>query len=77
MIEKPRSDTASFSWLASWRIYVQPASLRMLFLGFAAGLPLLLVVRSHFKHQIVQNLCKLAVVVALLFLTQHLPQAML
>jgi PAT family beta-lactamase induction signal transducer AmpG len=43
MIEKPRSDTASFSWLASWRIYVQPASLRMLFLGFAAGLPLLLV----------------------------------
>ena len=43
MIEKPRSDIASFSWLASWRIYVQPASLRMLFLGFAAGLPLLLV----------------------------------
>jgi PAT family beta-lactamase induction signal transducer AmpG len=43
MIEKHRSDTASFSWLASWRIYVQPASLRMLFLGFAAGLPLLLV----------------------------------
>jgi len=43
MNEKPSSDTASFSWLASWRIYVQPASLRMLFLGFAAGLPLLLV----------------------------------
>lgn len=43
MIEKPSSDAASFSWLASWRIYVQPASLRMLFLGFAAGLPLLLV----------------------------------
>ncbi len=43
MIEKPSSDAASFSWLASWRIYLQPASLRMLFLGFAAGLPLLLV----------------------------------
>ena len=43
MIEKPSSDAASFSWLASWRIYVQPASLRMLFLGFSAGLPLLLV----------------------------------
>ena len=43
MNEKPSSDTAAFSWLASWRIYVQPASLRMLFLGFAAGLPLLLV----------------------------------
>ena len=43
MIEKPSSDAASFSWLASWRIYGQPASLRMLFLGFAAGLPLLLV----------------------------------
>jgi len=43
MNEKPSSDTSSFSWLASWRIYAQPASLRMLFLGFAAGLPLLLV----------------------------------
>ena len=43
MNEKPSSDAAAFSWLASWRIYVQPASLRMLFLGFAAGLPLLLV----------------------------------
>ena len=43
MNEKPSSDSASFSWLASWRIYMQPASLRMLFLGFAAGLPLLLV----------------------------------
>jgi len=43
MIEKPSSDATSFSWLASWRIYAQPASLRMLFLGFAAGLPLLLV----------------------------------
>ena len=43
MNEKPNSNTASFSWLASWRIYLQPASLRMLFLGFSAGLPLLLV----------------------------------
>ena len=43
MNEKPSSDAAAFSWLASWRIYLQPASLRMLFLGFAAGLPLLLV----------------------------------
>jgi len=38
-----KTSTASFSWLASWRVYLQPASLRMLLLGFAAGLPLLLV----------------------------------
>ncbi len=31
------------SWLASLRVYLQPASLRMLSLGFSAGLPLLLV----------------------------------
>ncbi|MFO6420565.1 AmpG family muropeptide MFS transporter [Hylemonella sp. W303a] len=31
------------SWLAAWRIYLEPATLRMLALGFAAGLPLLLV----------------------------------
>ena len=31
------------SWLASLKIYLQPTSLRMLALGFAAGLPLLLV----------------------------------
>ena len=30
-------------WLAAWRVYLEPASLRMLALGFAAGLPLLLV----------------------------------
>jgi PAT family beta-lactamase induction signal transducer AmpG len=30
-------------WWAAWRVYVQPASLRMLSLGFSAGLPLLLV----------------------------------
>jgi len=31
------------SWRETWRVYLQPASLRMLALGFAAGLPLLLV----------------------------------
>jgi len=31
------------SWRETWRVYVQPASVRMLLLGFAAGLPLLLV----------------------------------
>jgi len=29
--------------MAAWRVYLEPASLRMLTLGFAAGLPLLLV----------------------------------
>ena len=38
-----KTSTASFSWLESWRVYLQPASVRMLLLGFAAGLPLLLV----------------------------------
>ena len=31
------------SWAASLKVYLEPASLRMLFLGFSAGLPLLLV----------------------------------
>jgi PAT family beta-lactamase induction signal transducer AmpG len=31
------------SWADTWRAYLQPASLRMFALGFAAGLPLLLV----------------------------------
>ena len=31
------------SWLAALRVYLEPSSLRMLTLGFAAGLPLLLV----------------------------------
>lgn len=31
------------SWLEAWRVYAQPASLRMLLLGFSSGLPLLLV----------------------------------
>ena len=38
-----KTTTASFSWLDSWSVYLQPASVRMLLLGFAAGLPLLLV----------------------------------
>ena len=36
-------DTVARSWLASFRVYLEPASLRMLALGFSAGLPLLLV----------------------------------
>ena len=43
MTEKTVTAQPTFSWLASWRVYLQPASLRMLLLGFAAGLPLLLV----------------------------------
>jgi PAT family beta-lactamase induction signal transducer AmpG len=31
------------SWITSFKVYAEPASLRMLSLGFAAGLPLLLV----------------------------------
>jgi PAT family beta-lactamase induction signal transducer AmpG len=34
---------APAGWLAALRVYLEPASLRMLLLGFAAGLPLLLV----------------------------------
>ncbi len=34
---------AKLSWAATVRVYLEPASLRMLALGFAAGLPLLLV----------------------------------
>jgi PAT family beta-lactamase induction signal transducer AmpG len=34
---------ARTGWLAALRVYLEPASLRMLTLGFAAGLPLLLV----------------------------------
>lgn len=39
----PASVSAAPGWLAAWRVYLEPASLRMLALGFAAGLPLLLV----------------------------------
>jgi PAT family beta-lactamase induction signal transducer AmpG len=34
---------AALSWLAALRVYLEPSSLRMLTLGFSAGLPLLLV----------------------------------
>ena len=34
---------AKSSWHDAWRVYLEPASWRMLFLGFSAGLPLLLV----------------------------------
>jgi len=40
------NDTTSpppVSWRDAWRVYLEPASWRMLFLGFSAGLPLLLV----------------------------------
>ena len=43
MTEKTVMDQPTFSWRASWRVYLQPVSLRMFLLGFAAGLPLLLV----------------------------------
>lgn len=37
------SEASARTWRESWRLYLQPASLRMLLLGFSAGLPLLLV----------------------------------
>jgi PAT family beta-lactamase induction signal transducer AmpG len=37
------TDKPAGSWLGALRVYLEPASLRMLSLGFAAGLPLLLV----------------------------------
>jgi PAT family beta-lactamase induction signal transducer AmpG len=37
------SEASARTWRASLRLYLQPASLRMLLLGFSAGLPLLLV----------------------------------
>ncbi len=39
----PSSPPPRRSWAATWRVYTEPASLRMLALGFSAGLPLLLV----------------------------------
>lgn len=41
--DAPASPAAPTSWLQTLRVYLEPASLRMLTLGFAAGLPLLLV----------------------------------
>ena len=43
MKEKTEMDQPTISWRASLRVYLQPVSLRMFLLGFAAGLPLLLV----------------------------------
>ena len=37
------NDTKKLSWLAALHVYLEPAAWRMLCLGFAAGLPLLLV----------------------------------
>ena len=42
-IPRESADPARRSWLAALRVYLEPASLRMLTLGFSAGLPLLLV----------------------------------
>ncbi len=39
----PSPETPRTSWLQTLRVYLEPASLRMLTLGFSAGLPLLLV----------------------------------
>ena len=38
-----QDDTSRLGWRDTWRVYLEPASLRMLALGFSAGLPLLLV----------------------------------
>ena len=40
---QPTSKNTPASWLAALQVYLEPASWRMLCLGFAAGLPLLLV----------------------------------
>lgn len=37
------SSVRSFSWSSAWRVYTRPQTLRMFFLGFSSGLPLLLV----------------------------------
>ena len=41
--DTPASAAARRSWRQAWLVYLEPASLRMLALGFSAGLPLLLV----------------------------------
>ena len=41
--EKPGADPARPSWSDSLRVYLEPSALRLLLLGFSAGLPLLLV----------------------------------
>ena len=39
----PDAEQIKPTWLATFKVYLEPASLRMLLLGFSAGLPLLLV----------------------------------
>ena len=39
----PDTPKPRIPWRVAVRVYLEPASLRMLFLGFSAGLPLLLV----------------------------------
>ena len=39
----PAEPSPRRSWIQTWRVYAEPASVRMLALGFSAGLPLLLV----------------------------------
>jgi PAT family beta-lactamase induction signal transducer AmpG len=39
----PVSPRSRLAWRDAWRVYLEPASIRMLLLGFSAGLPLLLV----------------------------------
>ena len=41
-------DTANPSWISALKVYLEPASLRMLSLGFSAGLPLALVFGTFF-----------------------------
>ena len=44
MTEQPvGTNVPALSWRQALRVYLEPASLRMLLLGFSAGLPLLLV----------------------------------
>ena len=42
-VSAAQTDASRPSWLQTLRVYLEPASLRMLTLGFSAGLPLLLV----------------------------------
>ncbi|MDD2925373.1 MFS transporter [Rhodoferax sp.] len=43
MTKQEPNDTPRKSWLTTLKVYLEPPSVRMLLLGFAAGLPLLLV----------------------------------
>src|SRR3954467_7610621 len=43
---EPASSLSKSSWRDVWHVYAEAATLRMLFLGFSAGLPLLLVLGS-------------------------------